>query len=174
MDNSLPPGPSNKLYQLRMTGDVWQWTAPLLTSELPDARWRHSAAVWDKTKIVIFGGYMSSSCRHSDTWIFNSVTLSWTRPVEPGCVFDADGNHMPVTSADPNTPSPRGSHTANVIGDVMYIFGGFGGSGFSRRDFNDLHSLNLETLKWATLHAKGRPPEVGAALAPRSVLGVRE
>jgi dynein heavy chain len=44
-------------------------------------------------------------------------------------------------------------------GDFIYIFGGYGGLGYSRRDLDDLYSLNINTWTWTKLTPKGSPPE---------------
>lgn len=36
-------------------------------------------------------------------------------------------------------PDSRGSHSGSLIGNSLVVFGGYGGPGFSRRDFNDVH-----------------------------------
>jgi hypothetical protein len=58
--------------------------------------------------ICRFGGY---SGRHSlnDTWSFNISTRKWTELQCTGSV-----------------PSPRASHAAVLVDDVMYVFGGDG------------------------------------------------
>ena len=53
----------------------------------------------------------------------------------------------------------RGSHSATLIGSSMYVFGGYGGAGFSRKDFNDVSVLNLETWEWRHVDCKGDLPE---------------
>ena len=40
--------------------------------------------------------------------------------------FTPRGNHLPTKNAWPFTPSPRGAHSATLIGDTIYIFGGYG------------------------------------------------
>lgn len=45
------------------------------------------------------------------------------------------------------------------MGSQLYIFGGYGGLGYARRDYNDLHMLDLEELQWNKLAPKGKPPE---------------
>lgn len=53
-------------------------------------------------------------------------------------------------------PDPRGSHSGSVIGNSLLVFGGYGGPGFSRRDFNDVYVStgamysNLST--WSTIN----------------------
>ena len=41
----------------------------------------------------------------------------------------------------------------------MYVFGGYGGAGFARKDFNDVTVLNLETWEWKNVDCKGDLPE---------------
>lgn len=41
----------------------------------------------------------------------------------------------------------------------MYVFGGYGGSGFARRDFNDVCMLDLETWEWKPVECTGEHPE---------------
>lgn len=53
----------------------------------------------------------------------------------------------------------RGSHSATLIGNSMYVFGGYGGAGFARKDFNDVSALNLETWEWKHVDCKGDLPE---------------
>lgn len=56
-------------------------------------------------------------------------------------------------------PDPRGSHSGNLIGNSLIVFGGYGGPGFSRRDFNDVHVLDLSTWEWMEIEATGEQPE---------------
>jgi dynein heavy chain len=41
----------------------------------------------------------------------------------------------------------------------MYIFGGYGGQGYSRRDFDDLYALNVDDLEWTKIYPKGKVPQ---------------
>lgn len=41
----------------------------------------------------------------------------------------------------------------------MYVFGGYGGAGFARRDFNDVSVLDLETWEWRSVECRGEHPE---------------
>ena len=164
LDKSTPPAPSGALYQLRMSGEEWRWSTPHVTGELPPARWKHSAALWDKTKMILCSGYANNSCRHSDVWVFNTLTMAWSKPMPSGFLFDSDGNHIVNPKGDPNTPPPRAAHTASIIRDIMFVFGGYGGTGFARRDLNDLYGLSLDDMKWQRLAPKGKPPEVWAAV----------
>ena len=37
----------------------------------------------------------------------------------------------------------------------MFVFGGYGGAGFARRDFNDVSALDLETWEWRPIETTG-------------------
>jgi dynein heavy chain len=41
----------------------------------------------------------------------------------------------------------------------MYVFGGYGGIGFARRDFNDITVLDLDTYEWRPIECTGEVPE---------------
>lgn len=55
----------------------------------------------------------------------------------------------------PNMPTPRGAHSASLIGQKIYIFGGYGGTGYGRRDFNDMYELDINDFSWNRVHGKG-------------------
>ena len=59
-------------------------------------------------------------------------------------------------------PLPRGEHTATLVGHTLFIFGGYGGVGYARRDLNDLFCLNLNTWIWEKMRPTGTAPEVRA------------
>ncbi|KAJ0972251.1 hypothetical protein J5N97_020210 [Dioscorea zingiberensis] len=52
------------------------------------------------------------------------------------------------------SPGPRDSHSAALVGHKMIIFGGTNGS----RKVNDLHILDLKTKEWTKPNCKGIPP----------------
>uniref|UniRef100_A0A7S2QUS9 Uncharacterized protein n=1 Tax=Triparma pacifica TaxID=91992 RepID=A0A7S2QUS9_9STRA len=151
-----PPAPSNDLFLLRMGSAEMEFTALDLPGTKPPPRWRHTASLIDQNQILLFGGFASSTQRYNDVWVFNTVTMEWWQPV-PKSSECVDGNHM--ASGWPGTPSPRGAHTSTLIGKNVYVFGGYGGMGYGRRDLDDLHMLNIETWKWSKITPKGKGPE---------------
>ena len=158
-DCNMPAGPTNDVYVLRMTQGDFTWSKPEVTGKSPPPRWRHTATVFDKTWILYFGGFHSSANRFNDVWVLDTVSLAWSQPVAVQSDFTPRGNHIATRNSNPSVPSPRGAHSASLIGVEVYIFGGYGGTGYGRRDFNDLHSLNLETMSWARHQCKGELPE---------------
>jgi len=61
---------------------------------------------------------------YNDTWSFNISTRKWTELQCTGSI-----------------PSPRASHAAVLVDDVMYVFGGFTGEAF----LDDLTALQLSS-----------------------------
>lgn len=54
-------------------------------------------------------------------------------------------------------PDSRGSHSGSLIGNSLVVFGGYGGPGFSRRDFNDVH-VSWSVVIRATSRIRCAPP----------------
>ena len=82
LDSQLvPPQASNDLFCVRMSDEVCEWkrmeVPPKDPKPLP--RWRHTATQISATAILVFGGFHSHDERLNDTWIFDTITLSWTR-----------------------------------------------------------------------------------------------
>jgi dynein heavy chain len=111
-------------------------------------------------KIIFFGGFRSSSIRYNDVWILDTANDSWEQPRAGLTETKADGSvHFKAPWQD--SPLPRGAHSACVVnGSQMYVFGGYGGHGFARRDFNDIHVLDLGIWEWRVIETEGelKPP----------------
>lgn len=60
-----------------------------------------------------------------------------------------------------DVPAPRGGHSATMVGPShVYLFGGYGGYGYRRGDMDDLHKLDIATMRWQEVGVtKGTPPE---------------
>ncbi len=110
------------------------------------------------TQLIVFGGFHTHEHRLNDVWIFDAVSVSWKQP-NPQHNVEAAVAHQLTNAAWSNAPSPRASHSATIVGDNLYIFGGYGGLGYSRRDLDDLHLLNLQNWTWNKVAAKGAFPE---------------
>jgi len=74
-----------------------------------------------------FGG-ASDEGYINDTWSFDISTRKWTELQCAGSI-----------------PSPRACHAAVLLGDVMYVFGGFSGRPFNGTFHGDLTALNLSS-----------------------------
>jgi len=89
-------------------------------------------------KIFIFGGSDNETC-FNDLYIFDCETYWWTLHKTKGLV---------------PPPRPCRAHSANLIGDYIYYFGGGDGPNY----FNTLYLLNTKTLCWEKPEVRGQIP----------------
>jgi dynein heavy chain len=159
--DTQPAGPNNQLYKLSMQGE-FSWKKIDADSgakgTAPAPRWMHSATVFGKTKILFFGGFHSNTNRFNDTHVFDTATSTWSQPVAAQSSFTPRGMHTTSKTAMAGCPSPRGAHAACLVDNILYVMGGYGGVGYSRRDFNDLYALNLEDFQWTKVATKNKSP----------------
>ncbi|ETN24826.1 hypothetical protein PPTG_01014 [Phytophthora nicotianae INRA-310] len=161
-DYAEPPGPTNDLFALKINANApseWERLRSPLNGAWPPPRWKHSATVVDN-KIYIFGGFQSSSARFNDLWIFNPITLDWSQSGAGSGGLNSNIHRASVAKPVAATlPAPRGAHSAVAIRRNIYVFGGYGGTGYSRRDFDDLYMLRTDDLSWTKVTYKGKPPD---------------
>lgn len=101
---------------------------------IPFQRYGHTAVAYGK-KIYVWGGRNEENACNQ-VYIFDTESLTWTRPKASGMV-----------------PAARDGHTACVINHRMYIFGGFEEE--IDRFSNDVYYLDLATLKWHYVMTSG-------------------
>lgn len=70
---------------------------------------------------------------------FDTKTLEWSTPTVTGMV-----------------PYAKDGHSACVIDNKMYIFGGF--EYLTDQYSQEVHCLNLDTLEWSIVNARGTAP----------------
>jgi len=157
-DFRRPPGPNNELYKLDMSSSEFYWSKIENSGRTPEPRSHHSMVVYNGTKIVLFGGFRSSSIRYNDLWILDSTTDEWSQP-HVGITETRPDGEVVYKRTWADVPAPRGAHSATIVGSSMYIFGGYGGAGFARRDFNDVTALDLDTWEWRNVEYTGEIPE---------------
>jgi dynein heavy chain len=162
-------GASADLYKLNLGSSVFEWTLASTTGTGPGARWKHSATIFEDSKIIFFGGFHSNIIRFNDLFILDTVKMHWEKPLEDlaAATPRGTGNHKWKTKEPVlNAPTPRGAHSATLIknaetGPALYVFGGYGGMGYARKDFDDFYMLNLKQAKpeWVKVQAKGKAPD---------------
>lgn len=149
--------------ELQAQSGVKGWNIPETNGGGPSARESHSSVVYtgkggSSPKLYVFGGM----CGHrlNDLWQLDLETMTWTLPPTRG-----------------ELPLPRSLHTSNVIGNKLYVFGGWvpvkdeedmlATDGVKWVCTNSLSILNLDTLTW-----HNRTPEEhhnGSATAVQSM-----
>ncbi|EJD04992.1 galactose oxidase [Fomitiporia mediterranea MF3/22] len=106
----------------------------VVDESLPRPRRAHTTVLY-KNRLVVFGGG-NGAMALNDVWVLDvgvpPERMRWAKQRTTGA-----------------RPSPRGYHTANLIGNVMVVVGGSDG----RQTFSDVFCLNLETWHWSSVHA---------------------
>jgi len=115
---------------------VWESYEPAPGNEKPPRRCGH-VSVTDGDRIIVFGG-TDGRYHYNDTWVFDVTTRRWTE--------------LQFTRY---IPSPREGHTAALVNDIMYVFGGRGVDG---TDLDDLTGLRLSTQRWHIFQSSGPSP----------------
>ncbi|XP_029351156.1 host cell factor 2 [Echeneis naucrates] len=144
--NGNTPRYLGDLYELELqsVSGARGWSIPDTKGGGPSARESHSSVVYEglsSPKLYIYGGMQGR--RLDDIWQLDLDTMVWSVPQTTGSV-----------------PLPRSLHSANVIGNKMYVFGGW--IPFSASDehnpigtkwicSNSLNVLNLDTMTWKNL-----------------------
>ncbi|MDI6784441.1 MAG: kelch repeat-containing protein, partial [bacterium] len=103
------------------------------------------SAVWNQIQnmMVVFGGYDSTYNVTHDVYIYRPQIPSWTKV---------------TTVGTPTTCPARAEHSAVLVGNQMYVFGG---TTTDTNDYaNDIWRLNLSTVPyiWSKLTPSGFPP----------------
>ena len=161
-DKRRPPGPNNELYKLDMSDKETFYWMRINASNPPPARWHHTAHLLkDNKTMLVFGGFSADKITRyfNDLWYFDTEEEVWSQP-PPAETALAEGASVPTLKMPwPGVPTPRGAHATCLVGSSLYLHGGYGGGGFARKDFGDLHSLDLETYVWEELETSGDSPE---------------
>ena len=156
---------------LEFTEQPYEWTSVAINSDTkPAARQKHTATLVGPGRVLIFAGRGGEQgTGMNDCWLYDDSEKTWeavggmseedeanAEAEEGSSLFVGQVRH------DASRPAPRSEHTANLIGENIFIFGGYGGHAYARRDFNDLFTFNVGDEAWAQVKAAGEPP------APRS------
>ncbi|XP_053378381.1 host cell factor 1-like isoform X2 [Mercenaria mercenaria] len=133
--------------ELKPNSSQLQWDNPLMVGQPPPPRESHTAVGYvekdgRRPRLIIYGGM--SGCRLGDLWQLDIDSMTWTKPLVNG---------LP--------PLPRSLHSATVIGNRMFVFGGwvplvmddvkFATHEKEWKCTNTLASLNLDSMTWEPL-----------------------
>ncbi|XP_061922636.1 host cell factor 2 [Entelurus aequoreus] len=144
--NGNVPRYMDDLYELELhsASGARGWSIPETKGGGPSARESHTAVAYaglGSPKLFIFGGMQGR--RLDDLWQLDLNTMMWSRPHTRG-----------------STPLPRSLHSASVIGNKMFLFGGWvpvpesekqKAAGMKWICTNALSLLNLDTMSWQNL-----------------------
>lgn len=160
-------GPTNEVFYCRLEAagsrSAMRWERCSCGGEAPLPRWGHTATVISKKEFVVIGGFHSDTNRFNDVHIFDTQKNMWIQPLETITDFTPRGNHISRKTGGGGgsaSPAPRGGHTTTLVGTSLVVFGGYGGMGYARRDFNDVAVFDVEAQDWVKMaNIQGKPPE---------------
>lgn len=122
------------LTTLQSPDSCWNFIKP--NSPSPPARTNHTVVSF-QDKLYLFGG-TDGKLWYSDTWVYNPVDNTWTALECAGFI-----------------PAPCEGHSATIVGDTMYIFGGRSSEG---KDLGTLSALKIPARKWFSFQNMGPGP----------------
>lgn len=103
----------NDLYllELRPFSSSMAWDVPQVFGQPPPPRESHTAVAYHtregrQARLIVYGGM--SGCRLGDLWQLDVDSMSWSKPQVGGVA-----------------PLPRSLHSATLIGQRMFVFGGW-------------------------------------------------
>lgn len=79
-DFRRPPGPNSELYKLDIASSEFYWKKVENSGKVPEPRSHHTTVLFG-TKIILFGGFRSSSIRYQDVWILDTTNDEWSQPL---------------------------------------------------------------------------------------------
>lgn len=122
------------LTTLQSPSSQWNFIRP--NSRSPPPRTNHTTITY-QDKLYLFGG-TDGKLWYSDTWVYDPAENTWT-PLEcTGFI-----------------PAPCEGHSATIVGDIMYIFGGRSAEG---KDLGTLSALKIPARKWFSFQNMGPGP----------------
>ncbi|KAH9944185.1 uncharacterized protein BXZ73DRAFT_73766 [Epithele typhae] len=118
------------------TRATWELVEPVEGSPRPPKRTSHICVTFGD-QIILFGG---TDCQYhyNDTWSFDTNTRTWAELTCIGFI-----------------PSPREGHSAAIVDDVIYVFGGRGVDG---KDLGDLGAFKVSNQRWYMFQKMGPAP----------------
>lgn len=141
MDNASPCNDVHllKLAHVENVDQCHEWSRIQCSSEhLPPARWNHSATQISLMQLLVVGGESLDNVLN-DVWVFNCSTFTWHKKE-----LKAPENKRRHGGLD-NIPMCRANHTATLIKNQVYLFGGIGGNDeWSRNYLANLCSIEPE------------------------------
>eukprot|EP01080_Neovahlkampfia_damariscottae_P008813 gene8813-763_t len=143
----------NDIWILSTIPNKYKWIQPIVSSKDPQktplARHNHTACVYN-TNIIIFGGsYLGYLL--NDVWMLKETLENefiWIQ-LHPGSVHKEETS--PIVS---DYPGLRFQHSATIIEDKMFIFGGR----FRECIYDDLWFFNLSMNSWKEIKIDGLRP----------------
>eukprot|EP00727_Mastigamoeba_balamuthi_P010688 m51a1_g6241 hypothetical protein (695) ;mRNA; f:10946-14108 len=141
---------SNEVYVLDLRSLAWSTPATGGGAAMAP-RYAHTATQVPATRnLCVFGGYNPKDGYLGDVWILSTASMTWYAPAVKG-----------------QAPAPRYAHSATVIGNLIYVFGGCA----EAMCFRDIWTLDTAKMEWSKVHTKGGTPPAPRAYHAAAAVG---
>ncbi|KAI4528977.1 hypothetical protein K525DRAFT_230095 [Schizophyllum commune Loenen D] len=146
------------LYLLNLVSREWSHVST--HGQGPVGRYGHAVTMVG-SRFFVFGGQVDTQFmndffggtdgqyHYNDTWSYDTTTRQWSELTCIGFI-----------------PSPREGHSAAVVDDVIYVFGGRGVDG---KDLGDLAAFKISNQRWYMFQNMGPAPSSRSGHAMASV-----
>lgn len=139
------------------TNDMWYYdfTSTKWVQPVPDRDFQpppldsHTMNVWasgqEAAKFVVYGGF-----RGGDSGSYSNAMY----------IYHVEANKWEIAEPEKKSsaqPAPRAGHAAAIVGNTLYIFGGYN---TSKGKLGDFWSCNLTTLQWTNIPSQENTPTV--------------
>nr|AAN71357.1 RE30283p [Drosophila melanogaster] len=145
-----------------------KWIVPKTYGDSPPPRESHTGISFatksnGNLNLLIYGGM--SGCRLGDLWLLETDSMTWSKPKTSG-----------------EAPLPRSLHSSTMIGNKMYVFGGWvplvinDSKSTTEREWkctNTLAVLDLETMTWENVTLDTVEENVPRARAGHCAVGIQ-
>ncbi|EDV45251.2 uncharacterized protein Dere_GG16387 [Drosophila erecta] len=145
-----------------------KWIVPKTYGDSPPPRESHTGISFPtksngNLNLLIYGGM--SGCRLGDLWLLETDSMTWSKPRTSG-----------------EAPLPRSLHSSTMIGNKMYVFGGWvplvinDSKSTTEREWkctNTLAVLDLETMRWDNITLDTVEENVPRARAGHCAVGIQ-
>ncbi|KMY86960.1 host cell factor isoform X2 [Drosophila simulans] len=145
-----------------------KWIVPKTYGDSPPPRESHTGISFatksnGNLNLLIYGGM--SGCRLGDLWLLETDSMTWLKPKTSG-----------------EAPLPRSLHSSTMIGNKMYVFGGWvplvinDSKSTTEREWkctNTLAVLDLETMTWDNVTLDTVEENVPRARAGHCAVGIQ-
>lgn len=144
---------------------TWSWLSNRLCKQIPDIDPRGGATIVAAgDRIVIFGGANREQVHYGDVILCSMEPKATTASCASCELKDGYDNRELKTwkrvETTGDVPPPRSGHAAVAYGDYMILFGGIDFA--EEAAYNDLYTLDLNTLEWKYIG------EAGSEILPRN------
>ncbi|XP_023346001.1 kelch domain-containing protein 2 [Eurytemora carolleeae] len=154
---------SNRIWSLNLRSLVWKKLTP---GGIPPLACDKTSLWPYQDKVFLFGGFGTPHTQQSHGAVSRKFQFVEDEPF-PGISRRGWSNQLVYYNSEKNRwvwpnfsgtpPSPRAAHSAAIISDKVYIFGGR----HSENRLNDLHCLDLVSMTWTSLLLPSDSPPVG-------------